>query len=56
MSESKLLEGATSEVVAASRLETHFLSGGPEDGEPAILIHGNASSSRFFEETMAAMG
>ncbi len=56
MGEPKLMEGIASERVATSRLETHFLSSGPDDGEAAILIHGNASSSRFFEETMAAMG
>ena len=50
-----LLEGVTSEVVDTSRLETHFLASEPESGVPVILIHGNASSSRFFEETLAAL-
>jgi pimeloyl-ACP methyl ester carboxylesterase len=50
-----LLEGVGSEVVATPRLETHILTGGPEDGVPVLFIHGNASSSRFFEETLAAL-
>jgi pimeloyl-ACP methyl ester carboxylesterase len=50
-----LLEGVGSEVVATPRLETHILTGGPEDGVPVFFIHGNASSSRFFEETLAAL-
>jgi pimeloyl-ACP methyl ester carboxylesterase len=28
---------------------------GPEEGEPLILLHGNVSSGRFFEELMAAL-
>jgi pimeloyl-ACP methyl ester carboxylesterase len=50
------MEGITSRKITTARLETHFLAGGPEDGEAVILIHGNSSSSTFFEETMAAMG
>jgi pimeloyl-ACP methyl ester carboxylesterase len=50
-----LVEGVGSEVVATPRLETHILTGGPEDGVPVFFIHGNASSSRFFEETLAAL-
>ncbi|MGH3087036.1 MAG: alpha/beta hydrolase [Rubrobacteraceae bacterium] len=55
MSASELPEGITSKSVVTPRLETHFLASGPEDGEAVVLVHGNASSSRFFEETMAAM-
>jgi pimeloyl-ACP methyl ester carboxylesterase len=51
----ELLEGVASQVVATSRLRTHMLTAGPEDGVPVLLIHGNASSSRFFEETLAAL-
>jgi pimeloyl-ACP methyl ester carboxylesterase len=50
-----LLEGVSSEVVATPRLETHVLTSGPEDGLPVLFLHGNASSSRFFEETLAAL-
>src|ERR671913_1391786 len=50
-----LLEGVNSEVVATPRLETHVLTSGPEDGLPVLFVHGNASSSRFFGETLAAL-
>src|ERR687898_513213 len=50
-----LLEGVSSEVVATPRLETHVLKSGPEDGAPVLFLHGNASSSRFFGETLAAL-
>ena len=33
-----------SEVISTSRLETQVLTGGPEDGTPVLLVHGNASS------------
>ena len=55
MSEADLIDGVTSEVLETSRLHTHFLGSGPEDGEPVVFVHGNASSSRFFEETQAAL-
>lgn len=50
-----LLEGVASETVETPRLKTHFLSAGPENGEPVLFLHGNVSSSRFFEETLAAL-
>ena len=50
-----LLEGVSSEVIVTPRLETHVLTSGPEDGIPVLFLHGNASSSRFFEETLAAL-
>jgi pimeloyl-ACP methyl ester carboxylesterase len=50
-----LPEGVGSEVVATSRLETHVLTSGPEEGIPILFVHGNASSSRFFDETLAAL-
>lgn len=55
MYRASLLEGVSSETVETSRLRTHFLSAGPEDGVPVFLLHGNVSSSRFFEETLAAL-
>src|SRR5215212_6358851 len=55
MDGSDLIEGVSSEVVATPRLDTHILTGGPEDGIPVIFIHGNASSSRFFEEILVAL-
>jgi pimeloyl-ACP methyl ester carboxylesterase len=50
-----LPEGVNSEVFATPRLETHVLASGPEDGIPVLFLHGNASSSRFFGETLAAL-
>jgi pimeloyl-ACP methyl ester carboxylesterase len=50
-----LPEGVGSEVVATPRLATHVLKSGPEDGIPVLFLHGNASSSRFFGETLAAL-
>ncbi len=55
MAETNLMDGITSEVVDTSRLRTHLLASGPEDGESVVFVHGNASSSRFFEETLAAL-
>jgi pimeloyl-ACP methyl ester carboxylesterase len=50
-----LPEGVGPEVVATTRLETHVLTSGPEDGIPVLFVHSNASSSRFFDETLAAL-
>src|SRR5215218_845542 len=50
-----LPEGVNSEVVVTPRLETHLLTSGPEDGIPILFVHGNASSSRFFGETLEAL-
>lgn len=55
MTESDLLEGVGSSVVETPRLGTHLLHAGPESGAPVVFVHGNASSSRFFEDTLAAL-
>ena len=55
MTDVALQEGVASAIVETSRLETHVLSAGPEDGVPVVFVHGNASSGRFFEETLAAL-
>ncbi len=55
MADPALLRGVAAETVATPRLRTHLLSGGTEGGEPVFFVHGNASSSRFFEETLAAL-
>ncbi len=49
------LPGITSRMIPTSRINTHVLFSGPEDGEPVVFIHGNASSSTFWEETMLAL-
>jgi pimeloyl-ACP methyl ester carboxylesterase len=42
-------------MVPTGRILTHVLFSGPEDGEPVVFIHGNASSSTYWEETMLAL-
>lgn len=46
--------------IAATRVVTdrgtfHVLVSGPEDGEAVLFVHGNVSSSTFWEDTMAAL-
>ena len=55
MADPTLLEGVAAKTVGTPRLRTHLLTGGAEGGEPVFFVHGNVSSSRFFEETMAAL-
>ncbi|MDQ4062931.1 MAG: alpha/beta hydrolase [Actinomycetota bacterium] len=55
MADVGLLQGVAAETVQTPRLRTHLLTGGTEGGEPVFFIHGNVSSSRFFEETLAAL-
>lgn len=49
------LPGIRSERVPTARLTMHVLSSGPADGTPVLLVHGNASSSAFWEEVMLAL-
>ncbi|SRR5690606_38019072 len=49
------LPGIVSRRVATPRLTVHALLSGPEDGVPVLFVHGNASSSTFWEETMLAL-
>jgi pimeloyl-ACP methyl ester carboxylesterase len=51
----ELLEGVSARIVETPRLKTHLLTGGDQAGEPVFFVHGNVSSSRFFEETLAAL-
>ena len=55
MADPALLEGVTAEIVDTPRLRTHLLAGGIEGGARVFFVHGNTSSSRFFEETLAAL-
>jgi pimeloyl-ACP methyl ester carboxylesterase len=55
MPDPALLEGVTAKIVDTPRLRTHLLAGGVEGGAPVFFVHGNTSSSRFFEETLAAL-
>lgn len=55
MADPTLLKGVVAESVDTSRLKMQLLSGGAEGGAPIFFVHGNVSSSRFFEETLAAL-
>ncbi len=55
MEDSPLLEGVNRREVSTPRLKTGLLEAGSGNGAPVLFVHGNASDSRFFEETLAAM-
>src|SRR3712207_9585277 len=55
MRKRELSDGISSREVSTPRLTTHLLERGPEDGVPVLFVHGNVASSRFFEETLAAL-
>jgi pimeloyl-ACP methyl ester carboxylesterase len=55
MRQRDLSDGISSRVVSTSRLTTYLLESGPEEGAPVLFVHGNVASSRFFEETLAAL-
>jgi hypothetical protein len=40
----ELLPGVTSHHTQTDRLNMHYLSYGPEDGIPTLLIHGNLTT------------
>lgn len=50
-----LLEGLAAQVVETPRLRTHVITRGPDAGEPMLLVHGNGSAARFYEELMLAI-
>lgn len=50
-----LLPGVSAQVVRTGRLATHLLAAGDADGVPVVFLHGNVSTSRFWEETLAAL-
>jgi len=54
MSSPDLLPGLSAKTYATARLSTHVLAADRE-GAPVVFIHGNCSSGRFFEETIAAL-
>jgi len=49
------LPGIVPTGVRTARLETGLLTSGPEDGEPVLFLHGNLSTSTYWEETMLAL-
>jgi pimeloyl-ACP methyl ester carboxylesterase len=50
-----LMPGVSARNVSTSRLQTYLLEAGSSTGTPVVFVHGNVSSSRFFEETLAAL-
>jgi pimeloyl-ACP methyl ester carboxylesterase len=52
---SSLLNGVQSRTVETPRLRTNLLTAGDDGGQPVVLVHGNVSSARFFEETLLAL-
>ncbi|MFT3894469.1 MAG: alpha/beta hydrolase [Anaerolineales bacterium] len=52
MSTVPTLPGITSKMIDTPRIKMHVLFSGPEDGKPVLFIHGNASSSTYWEEIM----
>ena len=55
MSSIPTLPGITSKMIETPRLHMHVLFSGSADGVPVLFVHGNASSSTFWEETMLAL-
>ena len=49
------LDGITSQMIQTSRLNTHVLTSGPDDGAPVVFLHGNFSAATYWEETMLAL-
>ncbi len=50
-----LLDGISAVTIDTPRLRTHVLQHGPDDGAPVLLIHGNVSAARFWEELMLGL-
>jgi pimeloyl-ACP methyl ester carboxylesterase len=42
-------------MIPTSRINTHVLFSGPENGIPVVFVHGNFSASTYWEETMLAL-
>lgn len=50
-----LVSGVTERMVTTPRLDIFVLEGGDAAGVPVVFVHGNVSSNRFWEETLAAL-
>ena len=48
-----LPDGVRARTVDTDRLRLHVYDAGPEDGVPVVLLHGNLSTGRFYEQVMA---
>lgn len=42
--------------ISTPRLEVHLRQAGPDDAPPLLLVHGNVSSSEFFDQLMGRLG
>ncbi|TYT61973.1 alpha/beta fold hydrolase [Natrialba swarupiae] len=51
------LTGVDSRTIETDRLETHLIESGDAvgEGKTVVFVHGDVSSSRFFEDTIAAL-
>lgn len=45
----------TSSIIRTARVATNVVMSGPRDATTVVFIHGNCSSARFFEQTMASL-
>ena len=50
-----LVAGVRSRTLAAERLRTHYYANTATEGARVLLVHGNASSARFFEHLIASL-
>ena len=50
-----LLPGVRSDMIDTDRIRMRVLQSGPADGAPVVFVHGNLSTSRFFEHLMPDM-
>ncbi|MDQ3929692.1 MAG: alpha/beta hydrolase [Chloroflexota bacterium] len=55
MANESQISGVTEANVDTGRLKVHVRVSGPQDGDPVVLLHGNMSSSVFWEETMQTL-
>lgn len=50
----ELPTGLSARTVETDRLSLHVYESGPADGVPVVLLHGNLSTGRFYDELMLA--
>lgn len=46
--------GVTAHDIDTSRLRMRYYESGPEDGQPVVLLHGNLSTGRFYDQIIMA--
>ena len=55
MSTVPTLPGIESKMIQTTRINSHVLLSGMDDGIPVVFLHGNFSAATYWEETMLAM-